>query len=352
MNAAKSIIELMKKEKCRQITFHYNPDTDMSAVFVIDSVPKENSNSVSGGTRFAHRDEDEALKDCIKLSRAMTRKRNVLGVNDGGAKAIVLANKPKTKEFLESVGDFIQLQNGFFRTAIDLGFNLSEAEVIASKTRFIDSLSHNIGGLGSTGENTAEGMVHCFRLISEKLLNKKLEQCKISIQGLGSVGMALAKRLVNLGCEVIVSDIDKNKCDEAEKLGINIIPPKEILSEEVDILSPCAFGSVITFNNIKELKCKIIAGGANNILEDESLDRELNKWGIVFVPDFVINCAGFLQALIERNKGDVEDAREKSNIAAEKLNRVIEFSSENNLTLLEASLKLFGGKDDKFNSKR
>ncbi|PIZ51088.1 hypothetical protein COY27_04810 [Candidatus Woesearchaeota archaeon CG_4_10_14_0_2_um_filter_33_13] len=344
MNAAKSIIELMKKEKCRQITFHLNPDTGMSAIFVIDSVPKDSSSVVSGGTRFAHIDEDETLKDCIKLARAMTRKSNVLGVNDGGAKAIVLANKPKTKEFLESVGDFIQLQNGLFRTAIDLGFNLNEAEVIASRTKFIDSLSHNIGGLGSTGENTAEGMIHCFKVISEKLLNKRIEQCKISIQGLGSVGMALAKRLVNLGCKVIASDTDKNKCDEAEKLGINTILPQKILSEEVDILSPCAFGSVITFNNIKELKCKVIAGGANNILEDESLDKELNNLGITFVPDFVINCAGFLQALIERNKGDVEEAREKSMIAADKLNQVIEFSRKNNCTLLQSSLKLFGGK--------
>ena len=87
--AAKSIIELMKKEKCRQITFHFNPDTEMSAIFVIDSVPKENSLVVSGGTRFAHTDEVVALNDCIKLARAMTRKSNVLNVNDGGAKAIV-----------------------------------------------------------------------------------------------------------------------------------------------------------------------------------------------------------------------------------------------------------------------
>ena len=174
-NIAKSIIKVMKKEKCRQITFHLNPDTGMSAIFVIDSVPKDSSSVVSGGTRFAHTDGDLALDDCIKLARAMTRKSNVLGVNDGGAKAIVLANKPKTKEFLESVGDFIQLQNGLFRTAIDLGFNLSEAEVIASRTKFIDSLSHNIGGLGSTGENTAEGMIYGFQTICEEILKKPLK---------------------------------------------------------------------------------------------------------------------------------------------------------------------------------
>lgn len=350
-NPAKQIIELMKKEQCRQITFHHNPDTEMSAIFVIDSIPKNGSSVVSGGTRFAHTDEDVALNDCIKLARAMTRKSNVLEVNDGGAKAIVLENKPKTKEFLESVGDFIQLQNGLFRTAIDLGFNLDEAEIIASKTEFIDSLSHNVGGLGSTGENTAEGIVHGFRVLAERILKKPLECCKISIQGLGSVGMALSKRLVTIGCEVIASDMDLTKCDEARKIGIIIVSPNGILEQKVDILSPCAFGSVINADNISKLKCKIVAGGANNILENESLDKELDKLEIVFVPDFVINCAGFLQAIIERNGGSVGDAREKSKIVAEKLNQAIEFSVKNRLTLLESSLKLFGETNGKLNSK-
>jgi len=338
----KSILDLMKKEKCRQITFHHNSDAGMSAIFVIDSIPKNNSLVVSGGTRFAHTNEDIALSDCIKLARAMTRKSNVLEVNDGGAKAIVLANKQKTKEFLESVGEFIQLQKGLFRTAIDLGFTLNDAEIIASKTKFIDSLSHNIGGLGSTGENTAEGMLHGFKVLADKLLNKPLEHCKISIQGLGSVGIALAKRLVNIGCKVIASDIDQPKCDKARELGVCIVAPDEILKQEVDILSPCAFGGIINAENISQLRCKIIAGGANNILENESLDKELNELGIIFVPDFVINCAGFLQAIIERDGGTVEDAREKSKLIAERLNQIIEFSRINNLTLLESSLKLFG----------
>lgn len=350
-NAAKSIIELMKKDKCRQITFHHNPDTDMSAILVIDSIHSIGSHYkndsinnfiVSGGTRFAHNDADAALQDALRLARAMTRKCNVLGVNDGGAKAVVLANKHKTKEFLESVGEFIQLQNGLFRTAVDLGFNLNEAEVIASRTKFIDSLSHNVGGLGSTGENTAEGMVHGFNVLAEKLLNKPLKECKIAIQGLGSVGMGLAIRLVNMGCRVVASDIEQTKCDEAIKIGANIVHPDKILQQEADILSPCAFGSVITSDNIHKLKCKVIAGGANNILEEECLDKELNKSGIIFVPDFVINCAGFLQALVERKGSTIEEAREKSKIIAQKLNQIIEFSVRNKITLLEASLRLFG----------
>lgn len=350
-NAAKSILELMKKEKCRQITFHYNPHTDMSAILVIDSPPK-NGSVVSGGTRFAHNDADVALHDALKLARAMTRKSNVLGVDDGGAKAVVLANKPKTREFLESVGDFIQLQNGLFRTAIDLGFNLNEAEVIASRTKFIDSLSHNTGGLGSTGENTAEGMVHGFAVLSDKILNKPLKECKIAIQGLGSVGMGLAKRLINIGCEVVAADVDRTKCDEARKFGVHIVASDEILEQKADILSPCAFGGVIISENMSKLRCKLIAGGANNILEDDSLDKELDKLGVIFVPDFVINCAGFLQALIERAGGTIEEARERSMIVAEKLNQVIEFSTKNNLTLLKSSLRLFGEiEDDKPNTK-
>lgn len=131
---ANKIFKKMEREKCRQIIFHIDPKTGMKVILVVDSISNERDKfgrlniSVSGGTRFAHSNADNALEDCIKLARAMTRKANVLGVKEGGAKAVVIADKKKTKEFLESIGDFIQIHKGFFRTAIDLGFDLKYAE--------------------------------------------------------------------------------------------------------------------------------------------------------------------------------------------------------------------------------
>lgn len=356
MKPANEIFKLMEKQECRQIVFNRDPSTGMSAILVVDSIPNKrdkngklkNNVSVSGGTRFAHKNPDDALNDALRLSKAMTRKCQVLGINEGGAKAVVLDNSEKDKNFLESVGDFIQLQKGLFKTAIDLGFDLKDAEKIFSRTEFIDSLSHNKKGLGSTGENTAEGMIHGFEVISKRILNKPLKECRIAVQGFGAVGMALTKRLVKTGCKVIATDINRKLCDKAKKLGIKIVKPKEIFSQEVDIFSPCAFGGVINDDVILKLKCKVVAGGANNQLKDEiKTEKQLLNNGIIFIPDFVLNCSGFLQALVERNGGTVKEAREKSKIVAKKISEVIDFSEENNCTLLEAGLNLFSKEENR-----
>ena len=167
-NTAKNIFKILEHENCRQITFHYNPETKLELIWVIDSIPEKRGKdgkltldvSASGGTRFAHKDADVALQDAIKLARAMTRKANVLGVKEGGCKAVVLANQKKNKKFLHSIGDFIQIHKGLFKTAIDLGFNMADVKHIASKAEYVDSLSHLAKGLGSTGENTAEGLIY------------------------------------------------------------------------------------------------------------------------------------------------------------------------------------------------
>jgi leucine dehydrogenase len=347
---AKDVFRIMKKEGCRQITFHYNPKTDLELVWVIDSIPEKREKSgklceevsASGGTRFAHKDADIALQDALKLSRAMTRKANVLGVKEGGCKAVALANQQKNKQFLQSIGDFIQIHKGLFKTAIDLGFLMKDGEQIASKADFVDSLSHLEKGLGSTGENTAEGLIYGFQVICKEILKKPLAKCTISIQGLGAVGFPLAKRLRDMGCKVIGTDVVKSNCENARKIGVIIVPIDKILFQKVDILSPCALGAVINKKTISRLNCKIIAGGANNPLDNEFSDeKSLLKKGIVYVPDFVLNCGGFLQALVERDGGSVKNARKKSSIVGKRLKQVILKSRKNKMTMLEAATELF-----------
>lgn len=349
-NTAKNIFSLMEKENCRQITFHYNPKTKLKLIWAIDSIPEKRDQkgklrpdvSVSGGTRFAHQDADIALHDALKLARAMTRKANVLGVKEGGCKAVALANQKKNKPFLDSIGDFIQIHKGLFRTAIDLGFVMDDGKQIASKADYVDSLSHLGKGLGSTGENTAEGMIYGYEVICRELLKKSLPQCSIAIQGLGTVGFSLAKRLVERGCQVIGADLTRSNCEKAEQIGVKIISPSRILFQKVDILSPCALGAVINQKTIAGLRCKIVAGGANNPLENEMEDeKSLLKKKIIYVPDFVLNCGGFLQALVERNGGTVEEARKKSMIVGDRLKAVIDYSRKNKLTLLESARKMF-----------
>ncbi|MBI4919409.1 hypothetical protein HY837_05730 [archaeon] len=347
---AKDVFEIMKKEGCRQITFHYNPKTDLKLVWVIDSIPEKreksgklsNDVSASGGTRFAHKDADVALQDALKLARAMTRKANVLGVKEGGCKAVVLADQKKNAVFLQSIGDFIQMHKGLFKTAIDLGFVMEDGKQIASKTDYVDSLSHLEKGLGSTGENTAEGMIYGFEVVCKELLNKPLQECSVAIQGLGAVGFSLAQRLIKKGCEVIAADVVKLNCEKARKIGVKIVSPDKILFQKVDILSPCALGAVINKKILPKLKCKVIAGGANNPLEKEfDNEKDLLKMGIMYIPDFVLNCGGFLQALVEREGKTVQEARKKSGIVGKRLKQIIRHSKKKKITLLKSATELF-----------
>lgn len=347
---ANNIFKILEKENCQEITFHYNPKTKLKLIWVVDSIPEKRDKngkltqevSVSGGTRYAHTDADVALQDALKLARAMTRKANVLGVKEGGSKAVVLANQKKSINFLHSIGDFIQIHKGLFKTAIDLGFIMEDGKQIASRADYVDSLSHLRKGLGSTGENTAEGMIYGLQVICKEILNKPLQNCSIAIQGLGAVGFPLAQRLKKLGCEVVGADISKSNCEKAKKIGVKIVSSDKILFQKVDILSPCALGAVINAKIIPTLECKIIAGGANNPLENEFEDEKiLLKKKIIYIPDFVLNCGGFLQALVERNKGTVEEAREESAIVGDKLKIIIDHSRKNKSTLLESATKLF-----------
>lgn len=346
-----AIFDIMQKEGCRQINFHYCPETGLRAILVIDSIPEERdkrgklskTSFCDGGTRFFHKTEKDALKDAIRLARAMTRKSHVLKAKPGGAKAVILADKEKTTDFLESVGDFIQTQQGFFKTAIDIGFSLEDAHLIHTKTDHIYSLdTHLDKGMGSTGSNTAYGVILGLKLTCKKYLDKKLSDCSVAVQGLGAVGMNLALRLKKIGCKVVASDTDKKLCRDAKKNGIQIVSTDKILYEKVDILAPCALGGIINKNSIKKLRCGLIAGGANNQLEYELADeKRLLKRGIVFLPDFVINAGGFLQALVEKRNGTVKQARQETKIISDQLKKVMDYSEKHHCTLLEAAIKLF-----------
>ena len=160
---------------------------------------------------------------------------------------------------------------------------------------------------------------------------------------LGAVGMPLAERLVKRGCRVMGADLLKANGEKARKIGVKIVSPQKILFQKVDILSPCARGAAINRRIIPNLQCKVIAGGANNLLENEFADEKtLLRQGIIFVPDFVLNSGGFLQALVERQGGTVQEARQRAAVVGKRVQEIIEQAKKQECTLLEAATFLFG----------
>lgn len=254
-----------------------------------------------GGCRFyTYQAPELALKDALRLSYGMTLKAAACGLPHGGAKAVIL--KPKgnfdRQAIFRSFGDFIQELNGRYITAVDVGSTLDDMTTIFERTPFVCGAS----GPGRVDEDpspsTARGV---FRAIQATVKFKfKKDNCdgiRVAIQGVGRVGYHLAKYLVEDGAIVTVSDSNQEslaKCVKA--LNVNSVPPEQIENIDCDIFSPCALGGTITLDLIHRIKAKIVAGAANNQLAHHNNAHVMQERGIIYLPDFLINAGGLINA--------------------------------------------------------
>lgn len=342
---ASELFDIMVEKDCRQLTFHYDPATGMKAILAVDSLPDPAAGydaKVSGGTRLAHDNADDALADAMNLAKAMTRKCQVLQSTDGGGKSVVVYDKVKNENFIKAIGRFIENQRGLFSTGVDMNLSLDDAELIASQTQYITSLRSNYG---STGENTAQGMFFAFRDNVQRLVSKSLVDTSFAIQGLGAVGAALVQRLVDAGVtDIRICDINDGATDELCKSysSVKKIDNEDFLKQPVDILCPCNIGGVITTENIQLLQCKVLAPASNNTLTDEAAITEwLGQQNITYIPDFVLNSGGYLQAICERKNTGLETARAQTIVISHAVAKLLDLHEENNKTLWQNAVEIY-----------
>lgn len=281
------------------------------------------------GIRLLPQDSGEkAIKDALRLSEAMTYKLALINAPYGGCKAVVLIPPGgKTKQLLHNIGTLVESEKGRFISAIDFGFDPDDAKIIREKTNYIFAIKDS--DFGQSGVTTAYGVLEGIKSSLNEVYGSDIIKDKsFAIQGLGSVGSILAKEIINKGGKVYVSDLDEGKLKEFENIA-TIVPPNEILYLDVDILSPCGPAYVINSKSIPNLKCKIIAGGANCQLEDEVKDDEhLHKKGILIAPDYAINAGGVIQGVAELNDETLKDAVEKLPIITENLINIYKKSKQ------------------------
>lgn len=256
-----------------------------------------------GGTRIRpYSTFEEALEDVLRLSKGMTYKSAVAEVGFGGGKSVIIADPKtqKTPELLASFGHAVERLGGKYICAEDSGCTIDDIEIIRQVTKYVVGVSH-VKGSGNPSPFTAWGVLRGIQAAAKKLFGSdNLEGKKVAIQGLGSVGGCLVDFLFWLGAELIVSDIDMDRARSlAAKYGIQTVSPEEILKVECDILAPCALGAIINDKTIPSLRCKAIAGAANNQLHKDSHADVLKEKGILYVPDFVINAGGLLNVAEE-----------------------------------------------------
>ncbi|MEM7451342.1 MAG: Glu/Leu/Phe/Val dehydrogenase dimerization domain-containing protein [Pseudomonadota bacterium] len=272
----------------------------------------------AGGCRFWHYDDDTAaLTDVLRLSQGMSYKNAMAGLSLGGGKAVILAPEDRqlTDPLLASFGQFVETLHGDYITAEDVGMSVPAMQVIATRTRHVAGLPSTGGSAGGDpSPKTAEGVFAGIRAaVRHQRGDASLEGLHVAVQGVGNVGMNLARFLAKAGARLTVADINGARVAQAcEELGAEAASLEDILFTDADIVAPCALGAVLDAESIPRLKATIIAGAANNQLATDEDGQRLFDAGILYAPDYVINAGGIVNVALEYEGGFTEadvDAR-------------------------------------------
>ncbi|MEZ4255862.1 MAG: Glu/Leu/Phe/Val dehydrogenase dimerization domain-containing protein [Polyangiales bacterium] len=270
-----------------------------------------------GGCRFIHYDtEDAALVDAIRLARGMTYKAAVAGLPHGGGKSVII--RPR-KEFdraalFRAFGRFLEELGGLYITAEDSGTNVEDMEVIRTVTKHVTGIKPERGGGGDPSPFTAlgvrRGIEACVKFADQR---GSLDGIHVAVQGIGHVGYYLSKELHALGARLTVADIDPLKAERAQReFGATVVELDEIYRVECDVFAPCALGSALNDQTIPQLRCRIVAGAANNQLAEPRHGADLMQRGILYAPDYAINGGGLVNVAQEYAGYDAGVAREKT----------------------------------------
>lgn len=297
----RSIHSLMKDMEHEQLVFCNDASTGLAAIIAIHNTVLGPG---MGGTRFwNYVSEEEAVMDVLRLSRGMTFKNSIAGLNAGGGKAVIIGDPTiKSEALLRRFGRFIESLSGRYVTAEDVGMNARDMEFIGMETAHATGGPELTGGSGDPSPVTAYGVYMGIKAAAKKTYGSDdLKGKVIFVQGVGHVGSQLVKLLVKENADVLISDINKEKADHiASQYQVKVVEPMSELDFPMDIYSPCALGATLNSHSIKKLRCQIVAGGANNQLEDEELHAlQLREADILYAPDFLINSGGITNVYLE-----------------------------------------------------
>jgi len=297
-----SLFETIHSDGHEQVVFFQDSNCGLKAIVAIHDTTL--GPALGGARMWTYASEDEAIKDALRLAKGMTFKAAAAGLKLGGGKAVIMGNPKEDKSELlfRAFGRCVNTLGGRYITAEDVGTDVIDMEYVYMETPYVTGVDTAHGGSGNPAPFTAYGVYQGIKSALEfKTGKKSCKDLKIAVQGLGQVGWNLAKMLVKEGAIVFATDIDSELCKRAkDELKIQeIVHPDEIYSVNCDIFTPCALGSVINDKTIDQLKCKIIAGAANNQLDQESHGDILQKKGILYAPDYIVNAGGLINVYVE-----------------------------------------------------
>ncbi len=335
------VFEQMLRRSHEQVVFCNEESAGLRAIIAIHDTTL---GPALGGVRmYPYASEDEALLDVLRLSKGMTYKASVAGLNLGGGKAVIIADphKDKNEVLLRAFGRFVETLGGRYITAEDVGTSVQDMEYVLAETSHVVGIaSTHAGGSGDPSPVTAYGVWKGLQAaVHTKLGREDLTGLRVAIQGLGKVGYHLARHLLESAAVVIGCDVDERRAQQvADELGIEIVSPEEIFDVECDVFSPCAMGGVINDQTLEKLKCSVIAGAANNQIAEERHGRLLEERGILYAPDFVINAGGLINVYCEMDGYNRERALRMCDTIYDKLIEIFRLAAkDDSLTTHDAA---------------
>jgi len=297
-----SIFKQFSFDNHEQVVFCQDKDTGLKAIISVHSTIL---GPALGGTRmYSYDTEWDALNDVLRLSRGMTYKAAITGLDLGGGKAVIIGDpkKIKTPELMKSFGAFVHRLGGAYYTAEDVGMETSDMDAIREVTPYVTGISKSKGGAGTPSPVTAYGVYMGMKAaVQFSYGSDNLEGKRILIEGVGNVGEELVRLVSEEGAEVVINDVNHTRLEAVStKYKAKIYQGSDFYAEQADVYAPCALGATINDKTLDKLNVKIIAGAANNQLEDENRHGILlQRKGIVYAPDFLINAGGIINVFSE-----------------------------------------------------
>ncbi|HEU4319441.1 MAG TPA: Glu/Leu/Phe/Val dehydrogenase, partial [Acidimicrobiia bacterium] len=290
------VFDAVAIEGHEQILYGYDKVSGLRAIIAIHSTAL---GPALGGTRFfPYQSEEDALEDVLRLSKGMTYKAAVTGLDLGGGKAVIIGDPRtlKTERLFRAYGRIVDSLQGRYITAEDVGTTTTDMDMVRAETRWALGNSVALGGAGDPSPVTARGLFAATRAVAEKLWDSPdLAGRRFAVQGVGKVGSAFVRLLVEARADVIVTDAYEPAIEMAvEAFGVKPVEQDEIYTVDCDIFSPCALGAGLNATTIPKLNCEAIVGSANNQLATDEDAVRLAGRGILYAPDFVVNAGGLI----------------------------------------------------------
>jgi leucine dehydrogenase len=303
-------------DEYEQVVFCHDRSSGLRAIVAVHST---RLGPALGGTRFyPYESEEAALEDVLRLARGMTYKSAAAGLDLGGGKAVIMGDPAvdKSEALLRAYARFVDSLGGRYITAEDVGTTQPDMDMIRRETAHVTGVSRSLGGSGDPSAATAYGVLHAMKAVAKSLWgDTALAGRHVVVSGVGKVGSALVRHLVEERARITVSDLNVDAVERAARdFGVEGAPPEKAHSVECDIYSPCAMGAVLNATTIPELRCAAVVGSANNQLAEPADAARLVEVGVLYAPDYVVNAGGVINIAEEIERHGYHRERAYANV--------------------------------------